>query len=247
MHPLQDSPTLVYWSFTPSLTEKHPNEPLGKWQIRECGVVGGSKRVTVSLEKPGEPSVPDESQVLTASAVFDLLKNERRRCVIHFLLEQPETTVRELSRHVAAWENDIELSEVSATQRKRVYTGLHQTHLPRLDEHGVLEYGPNRGDVRATERLQVFAPYFERSNQDGRDWPRYYLGLGAGITGYALAALASVPVIGAIPPAIAALVGGGLLLTVAVFHMGDTDESEKVPSYPDLQPSRAADEAPAGD
>jgi DNA-binding transcriptional ArsR family regulator len=204
--------------------------------------------VSVSLDDPGEPTVSNQSQPreLTASAVFDLLSNERRRSVIHFLLEEPETTVRELSRHVAAWENDVELSAVSATQRKRVYTGLHQTHLPRLDEHGVLEYDFNRGDVRATERLELFEPYFEPGRNERRDWTRVYLGLGAGITAYALAALVGVPGIAAVPPAVAALVGGTLLLTLALVHATEADGADELPHYPDLKPSRSAEEAPAG-
>lgn len=203
--------------------------------------------MSVSLEERGDPSVSNHTQPVTASAVFDLLSNTRRRCVIHFLLEQPETTVRELSRHVAAWENDVELSAVSSRQRKRVYTGLHQTHLPRLNEYGILEYDQNRGDIRATERLEVFAPYFGPTEDEQRQWHRYYLGVGAGIVAYSLAGLLGVPGIAAVPPVAVALVAGSLVVAVAVVHARADDEGGDLPTYPDLQPTRAAEEAPAGD
>jgi hypothetical protein len=203
--------------------------------------------VSVSLEKPAEPSVPDQSRELTASAVFDLLSNNRRRCVIHFLLEEPESTVRELSRHVAAWEYDVKLSDVTGKQRKRVYTGLHQTHLPRLDDYGVLEYDSNRGDVRGTERLEVFEPYLDSGQSNETGWHVYYLGLGVATTGCGAGGVLGLPVISAVPPFLAILLGGSVLTTIAVVHAGLVTEDDDQPTYPDLQPSRPADRAPTGD
>jgi DNA-binding transcriptional ArsR family regulator len=203
--------------------------------------------VSISLEEPAEPSVANQSTPLTASAVFDLLSNTRRRCVIHFLHEEPETTVRELSRHVAAWENDVELSAVSAKQRKRVYTGLHQTHLPRLEDHGIVEYDSNRGDVRAMERLSVFEPYFQPATEDSRPWYRYYVGLGVGTLALTAASIVGIPGIAAITPAMVAIVAGTMLLGLAVGQAKTETERPGLPSYPDLQPSRWADEAPASD
>jgi len=218
MHPLQDSPTLVYWSFTPSLTEKHPNEPLGKWQIRECGVVGGSKRVTVSLEKPGEPSVPDESQVLTASAVFDLLKNERRRCVIHFLLEQPETTVRELSRHVAAWENDIDVEDLEKQQRKRVYVSLYQTHVPKLEEAGLVEYDEETSVVSLSSQAGELDRFL---GGEDRSYPWQYVYGAIAATGLVLVVLSSigVPFFDALSPTSIAVAVTVVVAVAVVVHV----------------------------
>jgi hypothetical protein len=184
---------------------------------------------------------------LTASAVFDLLSNARRRCVIHFLFEDPRTTVRELSSHVAAWEYDVELSAVAAKQRKRVYTGLHQTHLPRLDEHGVIEYDSDRGDVRATDRLRVFEPYFDSGEADETNWPAYYLGLGIAATAVAVGAVAGIPVVGAMQTGLLALLFGTGLVILAAVHASVGPDTVQPPHYPDLEPNRWADEAPVGD
>lgn len=207
----------------------------------------GGECVSISLDEASEPPVSDQSTPLTASAVFDLLSNTRRRCVLHFLLEKPETTVRELSRHVAAWENEVELAAVSAKQRKRVYTGLHQTHLPRLEDHGVVEYDSNRGDIRASERLSDFEPYLQPATEESRPWYQYYLGLGIGTLALAAASMGGVPVIGAVPASAVAIVAGTILLGLAVVQRQVNVESPELPSYPDLQPSRGADEAPASD
>jgi len=43
-----------------------------------------------------------------------------------------DARVRDIAEQLAAWENDVEIPEVTYKQRKRVYTALHQSHLPKL-------------------------------------------------------------------------------------------------------------------
>lgn len=113
------------------------------------------------LEKlPGTGRQEDEE--LDIGEVFELLKNERRRRVIRFLKDQEDgtATLDVLAEHIAALENDIEVAQLSSSQRKRVYIGLYQCHLPKMDDFGVVEFRKNRGIIhlRDTALIDRYLP-----------------------------------------------------------------------------------------
>src|SRR6056297_2742000 len=84
--------------------------------------------------------------------VFTALSNRRRRNVITYLKQHDDDArVRDIAEQLAAWENDVEVPKVTYKQRKRVYTALHQSHLPKLADGGFIDYEPNRGIVSLTE------------------------------------------------------------------------------------------------
>lgn len=170
---------------------------------------------------------PSQTQ-LTADEVYDILSNQRRRFVLYHLRDVGETSLRELSRLVAAWENDIDPEEVTSVQRKRVYTALHQTHLPRLDEDGVVNYDRSRGIVVPTDRLEVFESFLDADETDQRPWNRYYGGLGAVGGVFALAALFVIPGIASVDAALVGLVLGGAILAVARAQ-GRTERGDSLP------------------
>ena len=162
-------------------------------------------------ERKGESS-PDE---LTADEVYDLLSNQRRRFVLYHLANAGETSLRDLSRLVAAWENDVDEEAVTSVQRKRVYTALHQTHLMRLDSHDVIEYDQSRGTVAPTERLAVFEPFLETGDTGSYPWDRYYAGLGAVAGAVAIGALVDVPIVASLDAALVALALSGAVVAMA--------------------------------
>jgi len=105
----------------------------------------------------GSAEEGDGGGTLSKDLVFTMLSNGRRRHVIHYLKQRGErVTIRELSRQVAAWENGIETDALDYKQRKRVYTSLHQTHLPKLDDLGVsvLEQPLSADSLDAHARLR---------------------------------------------------------------------------------------------
>lgn len=92
--------------------------------------------------------------------MFDILKNRRRRRVLEFLAEQQvSTTLGNLAEHLAAIENDKPREQLSSQERKRVYIGLYQFHLPRMDRAGVIEFDRHRGTIEACEALTAYRPY----------------------------------------------------------------------------------------
>lgn len=131
--------------------------------------------------------VRSEESTLSPEDAYEVLSNARRRHVIHYLLQQEGgISLRELSRQVAAWENDIEAEEVTSKQRKRVYTALHQSHLPKLDDTGVVEYDSDRSVVSPTERVSDLRLYLEVVPENEIPWSVYYTGLGVVCGGSAL-------------------------------------------------------------
>lgn len=95
---------------------------------------------------------------------YTLLSSRRRRNVLHALTRGGESTVSELSRQLAGWETGKSPEAVSSKERKRTYTALRQTHLPKLTKHGIIEYDANRGTVSLTERGADLQPYLYTPN-----------------------------------------------------------------------------------
>lgn len=122
----------------------------------------------------------DGSGAVDRETVFDILSNRRRRYVLYFLKGREDPTkLRELSERIAAWENACEPERVTSKERKRVYTALHQSHLPKMDRAGVVDYDPDRGTIELTEATSRFDVYLEVVPRTELDWGEFYLGLGA--------------------------------------------------------------------
>lgn len=116
----------------------------------------------------GGESIPDVSRDL----VFDALKNSRRRLVLRHLHERAEAvTVNDLVEHVAAVENDTTPAELTSDQRKRVYVGLYQSHLPRLDDMEFVEFDQSDGAVELGPAGPVLETYLY-VDEDERLWYR---------------------------------------------------------------------------
>lgn len=108
----------------------------------------------------------DEPPELSSDDIFHLLQTNRRRDTIRYLLEEEGAVkMRDVAEYVAARENDTTIAELSSTERQRVYIPLYQSHLPKLDEEGVVEYNQPRGIVEPTDQLEIFAPYIEATEK----------------------------------------------------------------------------------
>lgn len=121
----------------------------------------------------GEPT-------LERDKVFDVLSNPRRRLVLHYLKQQDDRRrieLREIVDQIAAWENDIPVEEVTGEQRNRVYTALRQSHLPKMDDAGVIEYDNLRGEVVLTDAAREAQLYLDYVPREDIPWSYVYLGL----------------------------------------------------------------------
>ena len=93
--------------------------------------------------------------------VFGILKNKRRRQVLEYLQDTEEVPLGQLAEHIAATENDTTPKQLASSQRKRVYVGLYQCHLPKMDDAGVIDYDQQRGRIRRTDRIEHVQAYLE--------------------------------------------------------------------------------------
>ena len=112
--------------------------------------------------------------------VFTALSNQRRRYALSYLLEQDEPVgIKELSRRVAARENDVPLEEVTHKQRKRVYIALHQNHLAHLEDLGLIECGRSREAITLTDHASGLKPFLDPSVRETGPTPALETGITA--------------------------------------------------------------------
>ena len=110
--------------------------------------------------------------------MFDLLSSHRRRYAIHHCKREGEAvSLSDLAEQVAAWEQDKAVEQLTSAERKRVYTSLQQTHLPTLDDAGMVEF--ENGTIELTDRADELDVYLDVVPGNSVPWGVYYLGLSA--------------------------------------------------------------------
>jgi hypothetical protein len=113
---------------------------------------------------------------LEPSEIHNVLRNERRRQAIEYLRECDRTlTVDELAKYIATLETGE--SPPPHDVRKSVYVSLHQTHLPKLDELGIVEYDLRSKELELTDRATEVEMYMEILPGGTISWDMYYLGV----------------------------------------------------------------------
>jgi DNA-binding transcriptional ArsR family regulator len=115
----------------------------------------------------------DSAEELPLDQVFEILKNSRRRETLRYLHEHGKATLSDVAEHIGAIENDTTVQAISSTQRKRVYVGLYQCHLPKMDDANVVNFNKDRGTIELGPTASQLDPYLEHS--DERGWHRAYL------------------------------------------------------------------------
>lgn len=128
----------------------------------------------------GDAAVNDSMQQLTTrksditeGEIHELLRNSRRRRVLKQLQERVGVvTVRALAEVIA----ELETGESPPPRRIRdsVYNSLHQTHLPKLDAYGVVDYDKDRKTVALRREVRQVDLYMEVVTKYGITWAEYY-------------------------------------------------------------------------
>ncbi|WP_049985353.1 DUF7344 domain-containing protein [Halobellus rufus] len=138
----------------------------------------GQRATGEPLQEDAVDETPDEESSLPKDEIFDLVSNHRRRYVIHYCKQADgPVPLSDLAEQVAAWEHDKEIRALTSAERKTVYTSLQQTHLPRLDRAGVIEF--EGGTVALTEKADRLNIYLDIVPENSISWGMYYLGLSA--------------------------------------------------------------------
>lgn len=117
-----------------------------------------------------------EGYELPLDLLFELLKNNRRRETLRYLRNNGnETTLSDVAEHIAALENDTTVKAITSSQRKRVYVGLYQCHLPKMDDASVIDFDQNRGTISIGPNAEQLDPYLHED--ETLPWHKFYLGI----------------------------------------------------------------------
>jgi DNA-binding transcriptional ArsR family regulator len=163
-------------------------------------------------EETDRPADPTEQEV------FDILSNRRRRYALYALLDDDGATIGSLAEQIAAWENDCTVPEVTSAERKRVYTALQQSHLPKLERAGLVEFDRESGRIDPTEAVGEVDIYLEVVGEEQLSWDQYYLGLSAVSVGIVAAVWLELPPFRAVSPLLWLTFVVGLFVVSAAVH-----------------------------
>lgn len=165
-----------------------------------------------SDEPTDRPTEPTEQEV------FDILSNRRRRYALYALLNEETATIGSLAEQIAAWENDCTIDEVTSAERKRVYTALQQSHLPKLERNGLISFDQESGRVRPTDTVEQMDIYLEIVGEEQLSWHQYYLGLSAVSAGIVAAIWLGLPPFSSFSPLLWMTLVVGLFTVSAAIH-----------------------------
>jgi predicted transcriptional regulator len=156
----------------------------------------------------------------TENELFDVLSNRRRRYALHVLTRRDGAVeLGPLAEQVAAWENGVVVDEVTPAERKRVYTALQQSHLPKLDDVGVVDFDKRAGTITPTPAFEQLDVYLDVVQGSDIPWSEYYLGLAAVGAALLVGGWVDAPVIGGVPDLALACVVVAAFCCSAVGHV----------------------------
>ncbi|OYR41519.1 hypothetical protein DJ82_05040 [Halorubrum sp. Ib24] len=156
---------------------------------------------------------------ITKDEVFEVLSSSRRRLILYHLHRRGgEAVLRDLASDTAEAESEDEVDDDIV---KRFYISLYQTHVPKLEEVGLVRYDSDTKTVSLTDRIEEVEAILETESEPGRRWPVYYGALA--IVG---SALAVVQLVGIAPPVTSVAFAAALLL-LAAFQYYETEVKQR--------------------
>jgi hypothetical protein len=186
---------------------KHPTARTG-----EGSVEGESD----TAEK--DASEDAKSGEITKSQAFDALRNGRRRAALSSLRTNGGSmSVTDLSTSVATEEYGVSPEELSAEQYKRVYTGLYQCHLGRLDELNIIDFDSEENHVQLREEATQLDPFLD--SEPDSDSARLELAFSAVVGLVISLGILGVGPVGAVPMGLLAAMTIAALFGLALFQL----------------------------
>ena len=172
-----------------------------------------------------------EADSLSEDMAFTLLSNPRRRFVISYLSHRGSPVgIHELAEQIAAWENETDVDELTREDRKKAYISLYQTHIPKLEDAGIITYDEDERLVALTDGADEVTRYMTE-RRDERPWLRYYLALGIGGGVVAGGAAVDLPGFDALSDAYVAVGLSLAFVLLALSHFLETRGDDDIPEY----------------
>ncbi len=115
------------------------------------------------IERQAETDTPRERTELPAEVLFDVLSSSYRRYVLSYLADATvPTEIDDLAYHVAAWDADTSITEISDDAAEEAEILLYHIHLPKLAAVSLVTYDADSGTVlpgthlaSATDRISI--------------------------------------------------------------------------------------------
>lgn len=102
------------------------------------------------------------SVVLSQDDIHRVLSSTTRRRLLTLLLDDPSRTRDELATILTGWEATTNRPMAAPSDRARIEVDLHHSHLPLLDDLGVVSYDPTNGRVVLEELADETRAAIER-------------------------------------------------------------------------------------
>ena len=150
-------------------------------------------------------------ETLTRDVIFDVLSRARRRQVLQLLSSEGPMELTELAERVAAVENDTTVEDLTKQQRKRVYVSLYQTHIPKMEEAGLVEYDSDTKVVSLEARAAEIDRYLDEP--DRFQWQVAYIVVAAAGLGLIVLSNTGLPVVGGLSQSVVAV---GLVVAMVI-------------------------------
>ncbi|GAB3029420.1 DUF7344 domain-containing protein [Natronobiforma cellulositropha] len=106
------------------------------------------------------PTPTDDADRASLETVHQLFGSARRRYLLRRLADERVLSFDQLSQEIA--EQESESDETSTEARKEVEISLVHNHVPRLADHGFLEYDSRSGDIVLSERGETLESLLEQ-------------------------------------------------------------------------------------
>lgn len=161
----------------------------------------------------------EKNSEMRRSDIHRMLSNGRRRNVL-FLLDQHDTplAVKDLAEEIATRETGT--SPPDQSTRQSVYISLIQTHLPRLDELGIVQYDESEKLVRPASNHREVTSLLNPPHEELKTLRKRVLACCALGGGFVLGAALGIPGLQAVGAAPIALVTLVAIVVITIIDVG---------------------------
>jgi|AntRauTorcE11898_2_1112593.scaffolds.fasta_scaffold20146_2 hypothetical protein len=119
-------------------------------------IVGKSIGVTEATTSDDQ----SDSLPYTEEQLYDVLWNIRRRYVLYYLKHVGRPVpFKELVERITIWESFGTTDALDRDKRKSVHNSLNQTHLPKLEQIGLINNDRESNKITATDRAEQIELY----------------------------------------------------------------------------------------
>ncbi|WP_321418870.1 winged helix-turn-helix domain-containing protein [uncultured Methanomethylovorans sp.] len=116
----------------------------------------------------------EQKPFINKSDIFSVLQNERRRMILEILHKDGPKSLRDISEAIARIESKS--NEPVSNVRKSIYVSMLQTHLPKMENMGIIIYNRDIDRLELTPAAEGITFYLEPVKKGDIPWSHFYLG-----------------------------------------------------------------------